>query len=198
MRTASTIASSRRHPSAAIRSALWFDASSGLLARIVQRDAQDTSTTVLDDYRDVGGVRMPFRMIADRTDAAGRTDPRARTDIQLAEVKLNVAVADADFAMPEMAATARIDDASGITRIPFDLVNNHIYADGTIDGKKARFLVDTGGSNVLTPAAAKKFGIEGEGEPAGARRRRRSGRRRSSRTSAKSRSAARRSPNPCS
>ena len=143
---------------------LWFDASSGLLARIVQRDAQDTSTTLLDDYRDVGGVRMPFRMIADRTDAAGRTDPRARTDIQLADVKLNVAVADADFAMPEMTATARINDASGITRIPFDLVNNHIYADGTIDGKKARFLVDTGGSNVLTPAAAAKFGIKGEGD----------------------------------
>ena len=79
-------------------------------------------------------------------------------------MKLNVAVTDADFAMPEMTATARINDASGITRIPFDLVNNHIYADGTIDGKKARFLVDTGGSNVLTPAAAAKFGIKGEGD----------------------------------
>jgi aspartyl protease/PDZ domain-containing protein len=143
---------------------LWFDAKSGLLARVVQREAQDTATTVYDEYREVGGVRMPYHAVTDRTDAAGRTDPRARVEIRYADVALNGAIADADFAMPEMAATARIADASGITQIKFDLVNNHIYADGTIDGRKARFLVDTGGSNVLTPAAAEKFGIKGEGD----------------------------------
>jgi aspartyl protease/PDZ domain-containing protein len=143
---------------------LWFDASTGVLARIVQREAQDTATTVLDDYRAVEGVRMPFRATTSRVDAAGRSDPRATSDVRLVEVKLNAPVADADFAMPEMTATAHIVDAGGITRIPFDLVNNHIYADGMLNGKKARFLVDTGGSNVLTPAAAKKFGIQGEGE----------------------------------
>jgi len=143
---------------------LWFDASTGLLARVVQHEAQDTATTVLDGYRDAGRVRVAFHILTTRVDAAGRTDPRATTDIRLAKVTLNDAVADADFAMPEMKATARIADGSGVTRIPFDLVNNHIYADGMIDGKKARFLVDTGGMNALTPAAAKKFGIEGEGD----------------------------------
>ena len=146
---------------------LWFDAASGLLARTVQREAQDTATTVLDDYRKVDGVLIPFHSTTSRVDAAGRSDPRATSDVRLAEIKLNGPVADADFAMPEMTATAHIVDAGGITRIPFDLVNNHIYADGTLNGKKARFLVDTGGSNVLTPAAAKKFGIEGEGDLAG-------------------------------
>jgi hypothetical protein len=143
---------------------LWFDPKSGLLVRVVQHEAQDTSTSIYEDYREVGGVRLPYRAVTDRTDAAGRTDPRARVDIRYTEVALNAAIADADFAMPAMAATARIADASGTTRINFDLVNNHIYADGTIDGKKARFLVDTGGSNVLTPAAAQKFGITGEGD----------------------------------
>ena len=52
------------------------------------------------------------------------------------------------------------------TRIPFELINNHIYASGSIDGKPARFLVDTGGVNLLTPAAAEKFGIVGEGKMA--------------------------------
>ena len=146
---------------------LWFAADTGLLARIVQREGQDTTTTTLEDYRESGGIRVPFHVVSDRTDAAGRTDPRARNEVRLAEIKANVAVADADFAMPEMAATARIDDPSGITRVHFDLVNNHIYAEGTIDGKKARFLVDTGGMNLLTPEAAKKFGIVGEGKLAG-------------------------------
>lgn len=143
---------------------LWFDPSNGLLARTVQRQGQDTVTTVLDDYRDVDGVRVAFRTTTDFTDAAGRTDPRRRSEIELAKATLNGAIADADFAMPAMAPTAHIVDASGTTRIPFDLVNNHIYANGTIDGKPARFLVDTGGVNLLTPAAAKKFGVAGEGK----------------------------------
>ncbi len=143
---------------------LWFAADNGLLARIVQQQAADTVTTVLDDYREVDGVRLPFHSTIDMTDAAGRTDPRRRTETQLEHVVLNVAVTDADFAMPAMAPTARIDDASGITRIPFNLVNNHIYVDGSIDGKPARFLVDTGGVNLLTPAAAQKFGLASAGK----------------------------------
>jgi hypothetical protein len=143
---------------------LWFDPTSGLLARTVQRQGQDTVTTVLDDYREVDGVRVAFHTTTDMTDAAGRTDPRRRSEITLAKATLNEAVADADFAMPAMAPTARIVDGSGSTRIPFDLVNNHIYANGSIDGKPARFLVDTGGVNLLTPAAAKKFGVAGEGK----------------------------------
>jgi len=146
---------------------LWFAADTGLLARIVQREGQDTTTTTLEDYRESGGIRVPFHVVSDRTDSAGRTDPRARTEVRLAAVKANVTIADVDFAMPAMAATSRIDDPSGIARIHFDLVNNHIYAEGSIDGKSARFLVDTGGENILTPAAAKKFGITSEGKTAG-------------------------------
>ena len=146
---------------------LWFDTKTGWLARIVQRSGQDTTTTVLDDYRDVDRVKVAFRMVSDRTDAAGRTDPRNRNEVALASAKLDEPIADADFAMPEMAATARIDDPNGFTKISFDLVNNHIYANGSIDGKPARFLVDTGGANLLTPASAKKFGIAGEGKLGG-------------------------------
>src|SRR3954471_9748115 len=135
---------------------LWFDPSTSLLVRTVQHQGQDTVTTVLDDYRDVDGVHVAFHSTTDFTDAAGRTDPRRRSEVMLAKATINDAVADADFAMPAMAPTAHIVDGSGSTRIPFDLVNNHIYANGSIDGKPARFLVDTGGVNLLTPAAAKK------------------------------------------
>jgi len=143
---------------------LWFDPASGLLARTLQRQGQDTATTVFDDYREVDGVRVAFHAVTDLTDAAGRTDPRRRSEVRYAKVTFNDAIADADFAMPAMASTAHIVNESGTTRIPFDLVNNHIYANGTIDGKPARFLVDTGGVNLLTPAAAKKFGVAGEGK----------------------------------
>ena len=142
---------------------LWFAADSGLLAQVQQRQGQDTATTLFDDYRDVDGVRMPFHCVIDMTDAAGRTDSRRRVEIQLERITLNVALADSDFAQPALTATARIDDPGGITRLPFELLNNHIYALGTLDGQPARFMVDTGGFNLLTPAAAKKFGLHSEG-----------------------------------
>lgn len=143
---------------------LWFATDTGLLARIIQRQGPDTATTALTDYRAVEGVRLPYHTVIDQTDAAGRTDPRRRVEIALDRITPNVAVTDADFAMPAMVATARIDDPSGVTRIPFDLVNNHIYVDGQIDGKPVRFMVDTGGANVLTPAAAQWVGLKSEGK----------------------------------
>ncbi|HEY2344790.1 MAG TPA: aspartyl protease family protein [Xanthomonadaceae bacterium] len=146
---------------------LWFAADTHLLARVQEPQGSSVATTVYDDYRLVDGLRMPFRATVDVTDAAGRTDPRDHSEVRFDKVALNVAIADADFAMPKMTPTARIDDQAGTTTIPFDLVNNHIYVDGKIDGKPARFLVDTGGTNLLTPAAAKKFGLVGEGKLAG-------------------------------
>ena len=111
----------------------------------------DTATTLLNDYRRVNGLSVPFHVVTDYTDHAGRTDPRLRTEMTVTAVSTNVTVADAHFAPPEMDATARIEAADGTTRISFDLVNNHIYIDGLINGKQARLLVDTGGTNLLTP-----------------------------------------------
>jgi predicted aspartyl protease len=146
---------------------LWFDDASGLLVRTVTRHGADTSTTHLDDYRSVGGVRIAFHSVTDSTDAAGRTDPRERVEVRTERAVTNVKLDDAVFAVPNMAPNARIVDASGSTTVPFELINNHIYASASIDGKPVRVLVDTGGSNLLTPSAAERLGIRGEGKLAG-------------------------------
>jgi hypothetical protein len=143
--------------------ALWFSADTNLLARIVRRRGADTATTVLDDYRDVDGLLLPFRAVTDRADASGRVDARLRMQIVLDDITPNLGVAEIDFALPTMAPVARIDDASGITQVPFDLVNNHIYVDAAIDGQPVRLMVDTGGMNLLTPAAAARLGLHSEG-----------------------------------
>ncbi|MEO8743556.1 MAG: pepsin/retropepsin-like aspartic protease family protein, partial [Lysobacteraceae bacterium] len=145
---------------------LWFASDSGLLARTQQPQDGYVVTTTLDDYRAVDGVRLPFHSAIDQTDAAGRTDPRSHQDIRYSHVELNAPIVDAAFAPPKMAATAHIDDPSGITHVPFDLLNNHIYVDGFVDGKPARFMVDTGGTNLLTPAAAAKLGLAALGKMA--------------------------------
>jgi predicted aspartyl protease len=147
---------------------LWFAIDTDLLARIVQSDGGGgIETTVLDDYRKVDGVLLPFHFVNDDTDAAGRTDPRNQQDIRVDRANLNAAVSDSDFAVPAMVATAHINDASGTTRVPFDLANNHIYVDGAVDGKPVRLMFDTGAGNLLTPTAAKRLGLTSKGKLAG-------------------------------
>jgi hypothetical protein len=143
---------------------LWFADDTSLLARIVRRHGGDITTNVLDDYRNVDGLQLAFRSITDRTDPSGHTDPRQRMEIVLDRITPNVAVTDAAFAIPAMASVARIDEASGVTRVPFDLVNHHIYVAGEVDANPVRFLVDTGGLNLLTPFAARRLGLSGEGK----------------------------------
>jgi hypothetical protein len=143
---------------------LWLLADTHLLGRIVRRRGADTVTTVLDDYRNIEGLHLPFRSTTDRADATGQIDRRLRMQIDLERISVSTTAGDADFAIPAMAENARIDDASGITRIPFELINNHIYVNGEIDGHAVRFMVDTGGANLLTPEAAKRLGLSSEGK----------------------------------
>ena len=144
---------------------LWFAIDTGLLTRFVlPGEDGGVATTVLGDYRRVDGVLLPFHFVNDYTDAAGRTDPRNHQDIQVDRANINAAVSDSDFAIPAMVSTAHINDASGTTRVPFDLVNNHIYLDGAVDGKPVRLMFDTGSINVLTPTAAKRLGLVSKGK----------------------------------
>jgi photosynthetic reaction center cytochrome c subunit len=75
---------------------LYFDPTSGLLVRVVRHSvtAIGTVPTQIDysDYRDVGGIKMPFKWVVTWTDG--------ETTTQLSEVKPNVPVEAAIFNQP--------------------------------------------------------------------------------------------------
>jgi hypothetical protein len=75
---------------------LYFDAKTGLLTRLVRfaDTPMGRNATQIDyaDYRDSGGVKIPFRWTLSR--------PIARFTIQLNEVKTNVEIDSARFAKP--------------------------------------------------------------------------------------------------
>jgi photosynthetic reaction center cytochrome c subunit len=75
---------------------LYFDSKSGLLVRMVRyaETPVGRNPTQIDyaDYRDVEGVKVPFRWTLSR--------PNGRFTIQIAEAKGNVPVDDAKFARP--------------------------------------------------------------------------------------------------
>lgn len=70
------------------------------------------------------------------------------------------------------APPASVSDTSGKTTVPITLQGVHIYLDATINGKPARFVLDSGaGANILTPEAAQRLGLTldlGEGRATGA------------------------------
>ena len=82
---------------------LYFDQQSGLLLRLVRYGdtALGRLPTQLDytDYRDVDGVKLPFRWTLAR--------PSGRFTIQATEVKQNVPVEDTNFANPAEAAAPK-------------------------------------------------------------------------------------------
>jgi photosynthetic reaction center cytochrome c subunit len=82
---------------------LYFDKESGLLVRQVRytNSPVGLNPTQIDymDYRDVSGVKMPFRWTTTWTDGKASTE--------LGEIKMNTPIADAQFAKPAPAASAK-------------------------------------------------------------------------------------------
>ncbi|MBA0430197.1 MULTISPECIES: aspartyl protease family protein [Stenotrophomonas] len=138
---------------------LWFDTRSGQLGRVIIASARTPTVTTLEDYRAVDGLLLPHRIVTDTLDAQGRADPRLRSDVQVQRYQVDGPVADTVYAPPVMAHDSYIEDASGTTRNPFDLINNHVYIEAEVDDQPVRFLVDTGAINLLTPTAAKRLGL---------------------------------------
>lgn len=141
--------------------ALWFD-DAGLLARTTSTLGQFTITTDYGDYREVGGVTVPFHV------ASGDGDPRNLVTIAVTAAHAGDALPDTAYAMPAM--DDRIAFANGATevRLPFELIENHIYVDATVDGQPVKMLFDTGGQNLLVPSSAKRLGLKSEGAAAAA------------------------------
>ncbi len=79
---------------------LYFDKESGLLVRQMRytNSPVGLNPTQIDytDYRDVSGVKMPFRWMTTWTDGKANTE--------LSEIKVNTPVANAQFAKPAPAA----------------------------------------------------------------------------------------------
>ncbi|HEU4727990.1 MAG TPA: hypothetical protein VFT22_08885, partial [Kofleriaceae bacterium] len=141
---------------------LWLDDATGLLARTVHRDGTNTVTTSYDDYRAVDGVTLPHLTVVDPG------DPRNRATFRVTGIRLRPAVADSELARPRTDERLTFAGGAHATRLPFDLINNHIYIHARVDGQPVRMLVDTGGLNLLTPAAAARLGLASAGKLAGA------------------------------
>ncbi len=139
---------------------LWIDSHTHLIARTVEATGVGSvqETAYLSDYRTTQGIKLPFHQ------RYSNGKKQYDTVVQLKTVAVNVPVSVADFAVPKQ----KLKDFSFVgggneATIPFQLINNHIYIQVTVNGHPLQFMLDTGGANILTPEAAKSAGIASKG-----------------------------------
>lgn len=137
----------------------WFDASTHLLIRIDEPRHGQSVIVRLSDYRRVAGTMVPGRV------RVGTDDPGDDEVQTLASAEALRIVPSDCCAAPGWSPrdTEMFNGADRVT-VPFRIVNRHIYADVTVNGKGPfPFMFDTGGVNILTPATARAAGVGSAG-----------------------------------
>lgn len=141
----------------------WIDANTHLLARLSRRgDDGQTNTIYYADYRPVDGLRLPFSERDSNGDASYDSALVAR------RVDVLEQVADKDFVQPaSLIRDARIVGGAASAQVPFERYGGLILVKLSIDGHAPMpFILDSGGLNLLTPAAARELGVQGKGNQA--------------------------------
>lgn len=141
----------------------WFDAKSHLLSRIVEAQGTQTNTTTLSDYRAVNGISLPHHMVVNNGDAQYDQTMTVTNVVFLPPQDLIA------YAPPKVTlADFSIAGGAKETTFPFRLINNHIYADVSVNGKGPyQFIFDTGGVNLVTPPLAAELKLTSEGHMQG-------------------------------
>lgn len=138
----------------------WFDANTHFLFRTVEQQGPQTVTTTFSDYTPVDGVELPRKALI--------TDGDAKYDqsITFKSAKFESALPQSAFGAPQVkVADFSIGGGAHETTIPFQLINNHVYADVRVNGKGPyTFIFDTGGLNIVTPRVAEELGLKSEGQ----------------------------------
>jgi hypothetical protein len=136
----------------------WFDARTHLLSRLIEVQGTQTFTSRFSGYKSVSGVELPVDTLVSNGDA--KYDQHAT----LTAAAFMPAQPDAAFAMPKVTVADFSIAGGGETTFPFRLINNHIFADVSINSKPFTFIFDTGGANLVTPATAQALGLQVQGQ----------------------------------
>ncbi len=141
----------------------WFDRETHLLTRTVEVQAVLTVTTTFSDHAAVDGALIARTVVVD--DGSG---PANRQTMTLKSAAFSPARPPEAYQRPRT-SPHDFSLAGGVaeTTVPFRLVNNHVYADVSVNGSKPLpFLLDTGGHDILTPATARALRIRAQGTQA--------------------------------
>lgn len=139
---------------------LFIGASSYLIRKYREPADEETVTVFLADYHPVDGIMTPFS----QHQTTGK--PQYDTYVEYENILLNPSLSDTLFVRPrqkerDFAFTTPV----GFTKIPFNLISNHIYMEVRVnDSAPLSFILDTGaGANCLDLSRAQKLALPSVG-----------------------------------
>ncbi|BDU72713.1 aspartyl protease family protein [Mesoterricola silvestris] len=138
---------------------LWVDGRTWLPERLVKTGEGESETTFFQDYREVSGVKLPFRVVTPKA------DPTQNTVVEYTAITVNGPLPPKAFARPVLAlADFGLDPGAASATVPLEFISDHLFVMATLNGKGPfRLFLDTGGVNILTPTAARALGLENQG-----------------------------------
>ena len=139
---------------------LWFDAASHVLARTVRQMPISLLTVRYGDHRRVGGRLLPFHV---ETRESGSSQVET---VDVARWRCDRVIAARAFAAPTPPDDTEL---AGETRVAIG-VDGFVTVPARLNGRPFEFILDTGGHDILTPAAAAALGLQplGHGASGGA------------------------------
>jgi hypothetical protein len=136
----------------------WFDIGTHLLVRTIEAQGPQTITADFSDYKPHEGALIAGKIVTDD----GSHNLQTQT---LTAARFVPEPPDSVFAAPaENLHDFTIAGGAHQATVPFQLVNNHIYANVSINGgAQALFIFDTGGHSILSPALARTLKVQSQG-----------------------------------
>lgn len=134
----------------------YLDPSTGLPVRSERELVSTTFVIRYDEWREVDGVRIPWRQVLTTTDSAYTATET------LAEIRFNGPLEPGLFARPkEGPSGVRFESSDHVARIPIEIRESHIYFRGRLNDSSVVFSLDTGApSNVIDEARVSALGVE--------------------------------------
>jgi hypothetical protein len=146
-------------PRGGIPAVVTVDTRSHLINFVAIRTPITTDVTTFGDYRQVGGIVLPFAI-----SRASLFEPANGDRVEVTRYTLSPRVRAADFVRPRMEVDARMLAGASATTVPIALEGNQLFVWASIDGRAPMpFILDSGGHAILDGAAAKTLGLRGTG-----------------------------------
>ena len=133
---------------------VWLDSKTHRIVRIVAHADAGDQTTDYSDWRQTGGVWLPFRQA--QTDERGAT-----TTFEMSSVSVEEKLLPEALARPVSQPHGTMGNAMS-SSVGFRLTGGgrgHIIVPATINGKTATLLFDSGAANYLPTETARRFGL---------------------------------------
>ncbi len=145
----------RVEPRGGVPAVLSIDTQTHLIDSIAIRTPISTDVTALADYRQVGGIVLPFAM-----SSGTLFEPQNGDRIEVARYVVTHRVNARDFEKPRPIENARMVGKSTSTTVPIVLEGRQLLVQASIDGHAPMpFILDAGGHAILDTVAARTLGL---------------------------------------